>query len=405
MLSRMKFEIEPLVTEMLDQLPESVWASDSTTFLDPAIGGGQFVCAIEIRLRTRGHSDANIRKRVFGLETSDLHIRYAVNKHKLVGQYAKKSYEKFFELDNTMKFDVVIGNPPYQDSKAHGKKTTGNGALWVKFTVKAMDLVKDNGFLGFVIPDSWTAPTYDLMGSRESIFTDYFKKANLFYLNFDVKKFFPNVGIDPSAFILKKNQLYIGTTIKTLTETTNLDLSNMSFITKDLSSISLSIHSKVLSNKENSRLIKMRWKKTVTSIVAQETKDNAFKYPFVDHHSYKPIRWANTLDPDAAKRKVLVPYVGKYQCIVDDVGELGARESVSVLFLKDNEKGKFAERFFTSKLINFIMNTNQWTQYQLSQILNFIPVEDFSQDWNDSKIYKHFGLTQEEIDYVETNVK
>ena len=51
------------------------------------------------------------------------------------------------------------------------------------------------------------------------------------------------------------------------------------------------------------------------------------------------------------------------------------------------------------------MNTNQWTQYQLSQILNYIPVEDFSQDWDDSKIYKHFGLTQEEIDYVEANVK
>ena len=405
MLSRMKFEIEPLVAEMLDQLPDSVWASDSTTFFDPAIGGGQFVHAIEQRLRAHGHSNTNIRKRVFGLEDSDLHIRYAVNKHKLVGQYAKKPYEKFFELDNTMKFDVVIGNPPYQDSKAHGKKTTGNGALWVKFTVKAMDLVKDNGFLGFVIPDSWTAPTYDLMGSRESIFTDYFKKANLFYLNFDVKKFFPNVGIDPSAFILKKDQRYAGTTIKTPTETTNLDLSNMSFITKDLSSTSLSIHSKVLSNKENSRLMKMRWKKTVTSIVAQETKDKTFKYPFVDHHSYKPIRWANTLDPDATKRKVLVPYVGKYQCIVDNVGELGARESVSVLFLNDNEKGEFAERFFTSKLINFIMNTNQWTQYQLSQILNFIPIEDFSQDWNDSKIYKHFSLTQDEIDYVEANVK
>ena len=46
MLSRMKFEIEPLVAEMLDHLPHSVWISDSTTFFDPAIGGGQFVRAI-----------------------------------------------------------------------------------------------------------------------------------------------------------------------------------------------------------------------------------------------------------------------------------------------------------------------------------------------------------------------
>ena len=45
MLSRMKFEIEPLVAEMLDQLPKNVWTSNSTTFFDPAIGGGQFVRA------------------------------------------------------------------------------------------------------------------------------------------------------------------------------------------------------------------------------------------------------------------------------------------------------------------------------------------------------------------------
>ena len=78
MLSRLKFEIDPLVAEILDHLPESVWTSTSTTFFDPAIGGGQFVRAIEQRLRRYGHSDANIRKRVFGFEESNLHIRFAV---------------------------------------------------------------------------------------------------------------------------------------------------------------------------------------------------------------------------------------------------------------------------------------------------------------------------------------
>jgi len=358
-----------------------------------------------------GHgSEIDVLVDMFGIEIVDKIVyndKYSFLCNQIKRKYPAITVVKgdFTELEFGMRFDVVVGNPPYQDSKAHGKKTTGNGALWVRFTVQALDLLKDNGYLGFVIPDSWTAPTYDLMGSRESIFNDYFKKNNLLYVNFDVKKFFPTVGIDPSAFVLKKDQNYTGTIIKTPNETITLDLTNMSFVTKDLSAISLSIHSKVLSSKENSRLFKMRWKKTVTSIEVQETKDSTFKYPFVDHHSYKPTRWAKTLDPDASKRKVLVPYVGKYQCIVDDVGTLGARESVSVLFLQDTEKGEFAERFFTSKLINFIMNTNQWTQYQLSQILNFIPVEDFSQDWTDAKIYKHFSLTQEEIDYIESNVK
>jgi hypothetical protein len=49
----MKFEIDELVAEILDQLPSSVWTSNSTTFLDPAIGGGQFVRAVEQRLRSQ----------------------------------------------------------------------------------------------------------------------------------------------------------------------------------------------------------------------------------------------------------------------------------------------------------------------------------------------------------------
>lgn len=156
MLSRMKFEIDSLVNEMLDQVPSSVWASDSTTFLDPAIGGGQFVNAIEQRLRSHGHNDQNIRKRVFGLEDSNLHIRYAVNKHKLVGQYAKKPYEKFLKLDDTMKFDIIVGNPPFNNAKKNKEDVDGNGGtggnsrLYKHFRAKAITLLKPNGILAFV---------------------------------------------------------------------------------------------------------------------------------------------------------------------------------------------------------------------------------------------------------------
>ena len=150
MLSRMKFEIEPLVAEMLDQLPESVWSSKTSTFFDPAIGGGQFVRAIEQRLRSCGHSDANIRSRVRGLEESDLHIRFAVNKFNLVGQYAQMSYNKFFELDTSMKFDVVVGNPPYQD----GNKDGGQNKIYNQFAKKSLDLLTPNGTLAFITPTS-----------------------------------------------------------------------------------------------------------------------------------------------------------------------------------------------------------------------------------------------------------
>ena len=36
---------------------------------------------------------------------------------------------------------------------------------------------------------------------------------------------------------------------------------------------------------------------------------------------------------------------------------------------------------------------------------NLFPVVDFARTWTDSELYQLVGLTQEEIDYVEANVK
>lgn len=140
----MKFEIEPLVHSILDKLPDSVWSSDTTTFFDPALGGGQFVREIERRLRLHGHDDANIKNRVFGFEESNLHIRFAVNKYKLAGQYARMEYKQFFLMDTTVKFDVIVSNPAYK----------GQAQLHQQFFNKSVELVKDDGVVLFIHPST-----------------------------------------------------------------------------------------------------------------------------------------------------------------------------------------------------------------------------------------------------------
>ena len=74
MIFRLKMEIASLVTEMVSKLPETLFLSDSTTFLDPSMASGQYVAAIENRLRTHGHTDENIKNRVFGVEKSFLRV-------------------------------------------------------------------------------------------------------------------------------------------------------------------------------------------------------------------------------------------------------------------------------------------------------------------------------------------
>ena len=49
MIGRLKFNIDPLVNRILDQIPEDILIHGIV--LDPAIGGGQFVKEVERRKR------------------------------------------------------------------------------------------------------------------------------------------------------------------------------------------------------------------------------------------------------------------------------------------------------------------------------------------------------------------
>lgn len=179
MIGRMKFEIDALVDEILDRLPKEVWTSSTTTFLDPAIGGGQFVRSIEARLRKAGHSDDSISQRVFGFEKGNLNIRYAVNKYGLVGQYSSVSYDELFEKGTDMKFDVVVGNPPYQKGKNHN--------FYVEFVKIAKSYSKN--WIAFITPNRLFVKGHKLSNEIQEI-----KLTNIWwdvsnYNNWGIKTF------------------------------------------------------------------------------------------------------------------------------------------------------------------------------------------------------------------------
>ena len=402
MLSRMKFEIEPLVAEMLDQLPEAVWSSNSTTFFDPAIGGGQFVRAIEQRLRSCGHSDANIRSRVFGFEESDLHIRFAVNKYNLVGQYVRKPYEKFFELDNTMKFDVVVGNPPYQKDTTHGKKVNDN--LWAPLTFKAWSLVKDHGFLAFVTPDNWRTQTNDFRTERKSILKEIIKPYNTVAVNLNEAERHFTVGSTISYFVVQNTKDSNNTTqlISNWGKST-INLNIIPAVPKDMSELGLSIFTKIMSTPGPRWSFVQKQTKLNKSLSISETKDKQHSVMLFDSFGGKGIKFCDKQGEDHSSPKAMISYVGKYTVMVDS-GNVTPAQHVHRQIIGANEIDG-ARTQLESKLYKFIVEGNRANQYIEKHVPNMMPKLDMSKKWTDKAIYKHFGLTQEEIDYVEANVK
>ena len=90
-----------------------------------------------------------------------------------------------------MKFDVIIGNPPYQGSG-------GSNHLWPKFIQKSISTIKDGGWLAYITPDKWREPVNPTaVGASIQIHNNNITVVK------DTDSYF-NIGESTSYFILSK---------------------------------------------------------------------------------------------------------------------------------------------------------------------------------------------------------
>jgi hypothetical protein len=407
MLERIK-DIKELVNEILDSLPKSVWSSDSTTFFDPAIGGGQFVAEIERRLRAHGHSDKNIRNRVYGFEYNAALVDLAVNMNKLVGQYAKKPYDKFFEMDDTMKFDVIVGNPPYQATK-EGDKRDSAANLWPEFVIKSFALLKENGVIGMVTPNGWMTPSADSGKGKSGIrIFDYMTKFRTLALNINECKRHFSEGSSFTYYVIQKALNTNNNKTKVITEdgTFSVNMAGMQYCPSVFNNISVSLNTKILG--ANHPVIGFTNNNTSAGLKfgadTSETKTSTHTVKCYDSSANNgTFVYSSFNSPETKKQKVLVCSSGNLLPIYDN-GKLGYTNKIYVYNLESKETLDSIESYLSSKLVKVILNQNK-TSGWVSYALRLLPKVDFSKKWTDKALYKHFGLTQEEIDYVEANAK
>ena len=55
--------------------------------------------------------------------------------------------------------------------------------------------------------------------------------------------------------------------------------------------------------------------------------------------------------------------------------------------------------------LNFPWLFKKNTQNAAKGVYQFVPIQDFSESWTDEKLYKKYGLNQEEIDFIESMIR
>jgi hypothetical protein len=149
-----------LVEEMISQIPEEVFINPNSKFLDPGAGSGTFLLTLYYKLVKYHTHDHIINNMLYGIDNKLWCVTMLSKKVGLKNIYK----QDFLTFKTNMKFDVVIGNPPYNDIKDSKAKRNsskeGQANLYKRFISRASSLLDENGTLIYLLPPGATKEFY-----------------------------------------------------------------------------------------------------------------------------------------------------------------------------------------------------------------------------------------------------
>lgn len=61
--------------------------------------------------------------------------------------------------------------------------------------------------------------------------------------------------------------------------------------------------------------------------------------------------------------------------------------------------------YIVTRFLRFLVLLNKPTQHATSKVYTYVPVQDFNEAWTDEKLYKKYGLSKDEIAFIESMIR
>jgi adenine-specific DNA-methyltransferase len=141
---------------ILDKVKEYKVTNDSLQVLEPSFGSGEFITDILNIYPTATITGVEISEQMFSAFQDTVAEKTNVLLYN----------QDFIEFNTNILYDIIIGNPPYVVIKSKNVPqifktiTTGRPNLYCWFLFKCIGLLKENGLLAFVIPNSMLNTAY-----------------------------------------------------------------------------------------------------------------------------------------------------------------------------------------------------------------------------------------------------
>ncbi len=318
-----------------------------------------------------------------------------------------------------MQFDVIIGNPPYQlDDGGYG---TSAAPIYQLFVEKALDL--DPRYAVFVTPSRWMAGGKGLDKYRERMLSD--KRLCKIVDYPKLYEGFPGVKIRGGISYFLWDRNHNGAcAVQTIWDgqptgpavARHLDAYDILVRRNE----AVPILEKVRAKRETTLDARVSSRKPfglATNFKGKPLK-SGLKKP-IQLYQNQRISWVErkeilTNSDWIDEWKVLMTAVQGTSAAVETkflskpiIAEPGTACTETYLvaghFDGETEAVNYA-KYLRTRFVRFLVSLRKATQHATRDVYAFVPDLPLNQEWTDAKLYKRYGLTTEEIAFIESQV-
>ena len=472
-----------IANQMLDLLPKEFWSNPDTKFLDPACKSGVFLREIAKRLmrglvekipdekERRNHI---FKEQIYGIAITELtsllsrrsvycskkanskysvcesfddeqgNIIYKRIQHTWVKGFCKycgasqKEHDRdkqlethayqFIHINNenkflkSMKFDVIISNPPYQlDTAGAGRQAKPIYPLFIEQAKKL-----NPRYLLMIVPSRWFSGGMGLDLFRKRMLHDkHFRKIVDFA---NAKDCFPDNSVSGGVNYFLWDRDNPGKC-----DFVNINNGNKKNLVRDLDEFpvliryndAVSIIRKVVGRGEPCL------SREVSSLTpfGLSTNYRGKEEPFKDSLTLYSSAGVSYISPNEVAKnnkligcyKIMISKTsaehagepdkeGKFKFVTASLRILNPGEvcthSYFVIGDYDNiDIAKNVYLYMKTKFVRFLLVQASSSINLSKSVFVFVPLQDFSESWTDEKLYKKYNLTKEEIQFIESMIR
>ncbi len=321
--------------------------------------------------------------------------------------------------EKEMKFDAVVGNPPYQISD-EGENKASASPIYQHFVELAKNILPD--YISMIMPARWYSGGKGLDEFRDVMLKDLHIEMIVDF--FDSTVCFPSADISGGICYFLWNKKHSGECeitsirgeVKNTMKRTLLEEGAQSFIRFNEA---VSILRKVQRFKEPSFAENVSARRpfgfTTDVRVFKTASENTYKiyaYPQngfiknedVSKNKDKLKKW-KVLSAKAYGERGNFPYK---ILATPFIAEPNSCCSETYIMLDSFDKKELAENlisYIKTKFIRFLILLKKNTQDATSKVYQFVPIQDFSKPWTDEELYAKYGLSEDEIGFIEKMIK